>query len=258
MARLSFLDRHGDVTFLGGYRGFQYKPDNSFSFQAAHAGVVTAAHLESVRGTHTHELGFTASYQLEYRWFAGDQEYLRNDFTDEQHQCGPGFTVYADCIKPDTPFARRHDWFHDLSFEISYVGPLLVATSYGLQLNLSDSFGYSLLRHVFTARVAARLFWEIYGTLKAQVFYNTYLDPVLLGTTLTLRPASIEDENRNAFIVDLERPIGKTGVAIVVRYSLYTNELTSNSPVQFIRHVVYAGVSYNVGWRWGKNRAPPP
>src|SRR5438132_8670481 len=150
--------------------------------------------------------------------------------------------VYLDCIR--NTFEPRHDWFHEATIELSYLGPVLFSAGYGLQLNLSDSFGYSLLRHVFTARLAARLFWQIYGTLKAQVFYNTYLDPVLLGTTLTLRPLSIEDENRNAFIVDLERPIGKTGVAIVARYSLYTNELASSSS-EFIRHLVYLGVSYN-------------
>jgi hypothetical protein len=254
-ARLTFLDRDGDLTLLVGYRGFQYKPDHAFSFQAVQAHVAAAAHLESVRGNYTHEVGISASYHLEYRWSAGYQEQLVSEFTEQGHQCGPGFPVYPDCVR--NTFQPRHDWFHETGVEVSYVGPLLFATSYGLQLNRSDSFGYSLLRHVFTARLAARLFWQIYGTLKAQVFYNSYLDPVLLGTTLTLRPLSIEDENRNAFIVDLERPIGKTGVAVVARYSLYTNELAS-SPVEFIRHVVYVGVSYNVAWRWGKNRGSPP
>jgi hypothetical protein len=256
-ARLTLLDQHGDFTLIAGYRGFQYKPDPAFSFQAVHAGVLATAHLESVRGAHMHEVGFAAAYHLEYRWFAGDQDELRHDFTEQQHQCGPDFTVYADCIRPKEPLEQRHDWFHDMSFEISYVGPLLFSTGYGVQLNLSDSFGSSLLRHGFTARLAARLFWQIYGTVKAQVFYNSFLDPVLLGTTAALKPVSLEDENRNAFIVDLERPIGKSGVAVVARYSVYTNELASR-PVEFIRHVVYLGVSYNVGWRWGKNRPPAP
>jgi hypothetical protein len=59
---------------------------------------------------------------------------------------------------------------------------------------------------------------------------------------------SIEDENRNAVIVDLERPIGKSGVAVSVRYSLFTNELSS-APVSFMRHVAYVGVSYRLGSR---------
>jgi hypothetical protein len=256
MARLTLLDQHGNLTLIGGYRGFQYKPDNAFTFQAVHAGIVTGAHLESVRGAYTHEVSFTASYQLEYRWFAGKQESILNGLGDAGHQCGVGLPIYPDCIHNSND--PRHDWFHDMSFEISYVGPILVATSYGLQLNRSDSFGYSLLRHVFTARVAARLFWQIYGTVKAQVFYNSFLDPVLLATTTGTLPPALEDENRNAFVIDLERPIGRTGVAVEARYSVYTNELASGSPDQFMRHVVYLGVSYNVGWRWGKNRGSPP
>jgi hypothetical protein len=56
---------------------------------------------------------------------------------------------------------------------------------------------------------------------------------------------SIEDENRNAFIADIERPIGKSGVAVEARYSVFTNELSA-SPASFLRHVVYLGASY----RW--------
>jgi hypothetical protein len=75
---------------------------------------------------------------------------------------------------------------------------------------------------------------------------NKYLDPVLLDRQVATQTfISIEDENRNALVVDIERPIGKSGVAVAARYSLYTNELSA-APVQFMRHVAYLGVSYKI------------
>ena len=59
---------------------------------------------------------------------------------------------------------------------------------------------------------------------------------------------TIEDENRNNVIVDLERPIGETGLAVNARYSIFTNEI-SPSPVSFLRQVVYLGLTYRVGAR---------
>jgi len=59
---------------------------------------------------------------------------------------------------------------------------------------------------------------------------------------------TIEDENRNAVIVDLERPFVGSGLALNARYSVYTNELSA-SPVSFLRQVVYLGLTYRVGAR---------
>jgi hypothetical protein len=256
-ARLTFGDPHGDVTLLVGYRGFQYKPDYAFSFQGVQATVIASARAIAGSGTRTHEIGLSASYHLERRWFAGYQDQLRNDVPEgTSHQCGPDFPIYTDCVR--NTYDPRNDWYHEGNVEVSYLGPLLISTGYGLQLNLSDSFGHSLLRHVFTFRIAGRLPWQLYATVKAQVLYNSYLDPVLLDQDVnTQRPISIEDENRNALIVDLERPI-KSGVALEARYSFFTNELSGGSPVEFMRHVIYLGVSYNVGWRPGKKPQNPP
>jgi hypothetical protein len=144
---------------------------------------------------------------------------------------------------------QRADWFHETGIELTYVGPLLLAVGYGLQLNLSNSFGQSLIRHIVTLKIAYRLPWSLYATLKAQLYASVYLDPVLLDRAInTLQFITIEDENRNNVIVDLERPIGSSGVAINVRYSVFTNELTP-SPVSFLRQVVYLGLTYRVGAR---------
>src|SRR5262249_5455509 len=111
--RLGAGEPHGDGTLIVGYRGFQYKPppDGSFSFQGVQATLLSAARAQTGSGTHTHEIGLAASYHLERRWFGHDQN--------------------------NNP--QRHDWFHEGNVELSYLGPLLLSTGYGIQLNLSDS-----------------------------------------------------------------------------------------------------------------------
>jgi hypothetical protein len=246
-ARISFIDDPGDFTLAAGWRGFQYKPDSSVDFEAVQATVAAAARAHVGHGDRSHELAVTGGYHIERRWFSGARD-LNN--------CGPGEPVDTDCLL--TSQARRRDWFHEASFELSYLGPVLLTVGYGLQLNLSDSFGQSLLRHVLTLRLAGRLPWRIYATVKAQLLLTNYLDQVVLDhNAVTQIPISIEDENRNALIVDLERPIGKTGVAVVARYSYYTNEISASN-VDFSRHVVYLGVSYSAAWRLGKTARTSP
>jgi len=60
---------------------------------------------------------------------------------------------------------------------------------------------------------------------------------------------TIEDENRNNLILDLERPIGASGVAVVARYSVFTNELSPNADTHFLRQVIYLGLTYRLGPR---------
>ena len=161
--------------------------------------------------------------------------------------CAYGQPIQDRCLIAGT--AQRADWFHEGGIELTYVGPLLVGVGYGLQLNLSNSFGQSLIRHVVTLKLAYRFPWQLYATLKAQLYASVYLDPVLLDRAFnTQQFITIEDENRNNVIVDLERPIGDTGLAVNARYSVFTNEITP-SPVSFLRQVVYLGLTYRVGAR---------
>ncbi len=252
--RVSFLDDPGDLTLSIGYRGFQYKPDESFDFNAVQANVLGAARMRLVRGETTHEIGLTATYHFERRWFSGDRDHFVNQ--DSQGKACDPLHPRVECV-PAAAGESRLDYYHEMGVELSYLGPVLFTIGYGLQLNDSNSFGFTLLRHVLTARLAGRLPWQLYATVKAQLTFASYFDPQVLGETQNQTCACLEDENRSAVIVDLERPIGRTGVAIEARYSYFTNEL-AQSYVDFSRHVVYLGVSYKVGWRVGKKRAGEP
>jgi hypothetical protein len=240
VGRVYFFDRLGEVALSGGYRGFQYKPDPYFNFQAGQATAYAVARLY-FGANDDHELDLAANYHVERRFFPGVIELL------DETQCLPGHPFADRCLIAGT--AKRSDWFHEGGAELTYVGPLLVGVGYGVQLNLSNSFGQSLLRQLVTLKLAYRFPWQLYATIKAQLFITRYLDPVLLDTNITSQTfITIDDENRNAVIADLERPIGTSGLAVNARYSVFTNELTP-SPVSFLRQVVYLGLTYRVGAR---------
>jgi hypothetical protein len=254
VGRLYFVDPIGEVALSGGYRGFQYKPDPYFDFQAGQVSAYAVARL--VFGPNQdHELDVAANYHMERRWYGGVVELFADPQdpigtpppTTPPPPCAYGHPIAERCLVAGTD--GRRDWFHEGGFELTYVGPVLVAVGYGLQLNLSNSFGQSLLRHIVTLKVSYRFPWSLYATLKAQLYASVYLDPVLLDQNIASQTfVTIEDENRNNVIVDLERPIGDTGLAVNARYSIFTNEI-SPSPVSFLRQVVYLGLTYRVGAR---------
>jgi hypothetical protein len=232
--RLFFAGDGGQFALGGGYRGFQWKPDAAFDFHAALFDAGTFARFNVGPADREHELDLSAGYRMERRFYNG---------VAEQNNCPPG--MLSDTCIGNTGRGRA-DWFHEGTIDFTWVSKVLVGVGYALQFNRSNSFGQSLLRNIVTLKFSARLPWQLYVTLKGQLLINKYLDPVLLDRQVATQTfVSIEDENRNAVLVDVERPIGKTGVAVSARYSLYTNEL-SQAPVQFMRHVVYLGVSYKI------------
>ena len=81
---------------------------------------------------------------------------------------------------------------------MSYVGALFASLGYAIQLNQSNSFGEPLLRHIVTLKLAYRLPWQLYATLKAQLMVTRYFDPLLLDQRIALANltfTSFEDEN---------------------------------------------------------------
>lgn len=241
LMRLYFVDRLGAVMLDGGYRGFQYKPDSSFDFQAPSASARATARLR-FGAQADHELEVASFYHLERRTFASVAQAL------DQSRCPPGHPLSDDCLLLAADGARRADFWQEGGLELTYVGPVLVGIGWATQLDLSNSFGQSLLRQLFTLKLAYRFPWNLYATAKAQLLVTRYLDPVLLDRALhSATFVTIEDENRNALVLDLERPLA-AGIAIQVRYSLYTNEL-SPSPVTFRRQLFAIGLTYHFGVR---------
>jgi hypothetical protein len=258
-ARVFLVSRIGEVVFTGGFRGFEYKPNAAFDFNAGQFGINAIARLR-LGPSGDHELDFASSYHFEQRFFDSVVQTLNetyhpnpppppmNGMPSDPQPCSLGKPIQTYCLVDGTD--ARNDWLHEMGVEATYVGALLVSFGYAAQLNTSNSFGQSLYRHIFTLKLAYRLPWNLYAAAKAQLYVTKYLDPVLLDPGVNSQTfVTIDDENRNALILDLERPIGTTGLAIDARYSWFTNELSSQSKVSFQRHVVYLGLTYRVGTR---------
>lgn len=222
------------VSLSAGYRGFGYKPDPTFDFHALVLGGRIAVRIDGADGGGDWDVA--ASYRVERRRFGGFAE---------RNRCPPGTPLEDGCLAPTAE--TRTDWFHQGWFEIGYVSRLLVGVAYGLELNQSNSFAQALLRHLLVFKAALRLPLEVYFTLKAQLLFTTYFDPVLLEHQPSSQTfLSIEDENRNALVVELERALGGIGLAVTGRYSIFTNELTAQ-PVSFTRQVFFLGLVYRAG-----------
>jgi hypothetical protein len=233
--RVGYQDDIGQVVISGGYHGFQWKPDHAFDFNAGQASVLAGVRLYA-GAEQEHEIDLTASYHFERRFFASPVD-VNNCVGMPMPSCvGSGSDL-------------RSDWFHEGIFELTWVRWVLLSASYSIVYDDSNSFGWSVIRHIVTAKLGARLFWQLYLTVKGQLLIDRYLDPLILVSSVTSGPTflNIEDENRNAVIVDLERPIGRTGLAVEARYSVATNALASNIASSYLRQVVYLGISYRVG-----------
>ena len=237
-ARLTLLDGPGAFWLGGGFRGFQFKPDDYFSFLAPTGELGASVTHRLGRSDDPHELTLAATYRFDDRFYQGLAQARAT-----LPLCSPELPLSDGCLSTQTYY--RADWFHEAGLELSYVGTLLASVGYAAQINLSNSFGQSLLRHVVTLRISYRLPWQIYATCKLQLMVSKYLDPVLLDQRVSSQTfITIEDENRNAVILDLERPVQKLGLSVNARYSFFTNELGS-PPNSFRRHVGYVGLTYH-------------
>jgi hypothetical protein len=238
--RLFFLPRGAELSVGGGYRGFQYKPEPGYDFNAPQLSASMIVRRDfGASGDHELDLGF--SYQFERRFF---------DANAAARPTMPGCDVWTspppNCV-PTLSNDSRTDWFHQVGVDLTYVGRVLVGVGYVGQLNDSNSFQQTFYRHLVSLKIGFAMPWQLYATLKAQLMATLYKDPVLLDQRVQNQTfVTAEDENRNAIIADLDRPIGNKGVSMNVRYSFFTNQISA-SPAAFMRHVVTLGFAYRVG-----------
>jgi hypothetical protein len=215
------------VGLFAGYRAFQYKPDATQDYWGPLFGVI--AHQQWVTGNaeDEREWQLDASYQLNLRTFNG-----------------PNYN------SPETTVAgtTRADRFHFGELRGTYVGSVLMGLGYGLQWNDSSSYGFGHVRHIVTLRLALRLPGHIALATRATLQLlkledPTPIDPRLYGSD------SFDNENRSSVELSFERPLAET-VRAVLRYSFYVSSLgtpaTSSAPGAFYRHLVFAGLSFQI------------
>jgi hypothetical protein len=132
----------------------------------------------------------------------------------------------------------RVDLFHAAAAVVTYTSERLLSARYELQLNDSNSYGQSLLRHRVEVGLTTETWADIFLTAKVVVHVNRSLDSILLsgdiGTFLT-----IEDESRNGLILHLTRELTPAWT-IEARVAFYANAF-AESDVDYRRNTFYLG-----------------
>ena len=194
----------------GGYRWFVFKPDNSYSFAAPTA-------LFAVR----HALpGNVMEGGADWEWSAGGSVEARNFV-------GPACSSSGCSNTAGSP--RHHDRFWIAHAEWSRTGSWLFGSGAALHINQSNSYGESLVRGLVHVRAVIPLPWELSLSVRGEVVATRYKDPLtFLQPVAGLPSASIEDESRSTFRVDLAR-LFEGHFEIGARYVIYTSAPASGA-----------------------------
>jgi hypothetical protein len=223
-----------DVGAGGGYRLFTFKPDHTYDFQSPTAVLDARWARETADGAADWEVALRAGY--ERRLFEGRQ-------LVENTTC-----TTAPACAPITGPEGRLDDFLTSALDVARTGRVLMGAGYGLQVNRSNSFGESVLRHVVTARFAAALPLDLYLAARIEILIARYSDQVYVaqaGMDAAKPWVTIEDENRNSARVELSRNLGDR-LQLIARYTFYANELSRNNDVSYRRQTALLSLSYAV------------
>jgi hypothetical protein len=217
------------VSASAGYRLFEYKPQEAFSFQGEHAGLTWTKSFPVGGDEDPGSVDLTAGYTVHRRRYEG---------TAITSVCPPGMVQPTCLLSTDI---GREDLFHAASAEVTYTRTRIFGLRYELMVNSSNSFGQSLLRHRIDLGATTELFADIFLNVKLVLQLNQFLDPVLLsgdvGTFIT-----IEDETRNTLVVHATRELTR-GLDLEARYSVYANAFATEERT-YRRHTVYLGLVF--------------
>lgn len=223
-------DDHRLEVSAGG-RFFDYKPNRSFDFTGVFLGAQLGRRVRSEDATG--ELAYAGGYTLSERAYDGPA--LAND-------CGEGEPIVPSCLEVTS--LGRADLFHAFFAEITWTRAFILGARYELQVNDSNSFGQSLIRHRLELSGTTELFADIFLNAQVVLIVNQFLDALLLagdvGTFIT-----IEDEARNAVILHLTRDLGPR-LAVELRAALYTNPF-ADANLEYRRMTLYFGFVYDFG-----------
>jgi hypothetical protein len=228
------LGDHVEAGIGGGYRNFVFKPDHSYDFQAPTGVLDVRWARETADGAADWDVTLRSGY--EHRLFAGRQ-FIENTSCNTAPMC----------LLPITGPEERRDHFLTSGLDVTRTGRFLMGAGYGLHVNLSNSFGGSVLRQIVTLRFAAALPFELYLAARVEVLFARYADQVYVAPAMDVaKPwVTIEDENRNSARVELSRNLSDH-LQLIARYTFYANELSRNNDVSYRRQVALLTLSYSL------------
>jgi hypothetical protein len=229
---LAGLGEHAELGVGAGYRLFVFKPDRTFDFQAPTASLDARWARETEDGAADWEAAFRGAY--ERRAF---------DSAPFVEPACPGGGI----CPPVAGAGTRLDHFATAAVDVSRTGRLLFGGGYALHVNLSNSFGESVLRHFLTAHFAAALPLDVYLAVRAEILFARYADHVVVAQVDTVGRTfvSIEDENRNLVRVDLSRNLTDR-LQLLARYTFYSNELGAGNVVSYRRQTALLSLAFTI------------
>ncbi|MEO1269322.1 MAG: hypothetical protein AAFX99_14565 [Myxococcota bacterium] len=192
----------------GGYGFFAYKPEPNQSSQ----GLLATAGL---------------SIDIQDTWLFG-LGYVRNERNFE--------ALFNEAQEP------REDVSTVLSASLTYEGYLVASLSGSLLDYQSNVDGQTLQRYTLAANVTTPLFWGFLLSGRALIQLSAYpedlqIDPI---DPQQPQPLLVDEDNRNAYTVVLERPI-YARVRGELRYALYTQDLGQES-ANYTRQLTFVGL----------------
>jgi len=198
------------VSLGGGYRWFTFKPDDAYSFTAPTA-FVTLRHTLP---------GDVLAGGADWEWSAGASMEAR-DFA------GPACTSSGCANAALSP--RHQDRFWIAHAEWSRTGSWLFGSGAALHVNQSNSYGEALVRGLFHVRAVIPLPWDLSLSARGEIVATRYADPLTFAQPVAGLPsASIEDESRSTFRIELARLI-EGRFELGARYVYYTSAPTSGA-----------------------------
>jgi hypothetical protein len=142
----------------------------------------------------------------------------------------------VDELEPPSDRAAREDLVGTWGLTLSYSGPLLASAGYLVENGHSNSAGASYLYQALTLGLTVSMPGKVVGSARAQLlFFSRGTLPVAL---------SVEDENRDAVLLDLSREIGR-GFTLRARYAVYRNA-AADLAGGYLRQTIFAGATWEM------------
>lgn len=199
-----------------GLRGYEWKPDEDLTFFAAGGGLSPSLRIAHRAADDDEGEGALVTLQAtargEWRRFAGATDPL---------------AVTGD---------RREDLVGSLGLQLAYAGPLLASAGWSVEASRSNSALGLYAYHVLSLSVTMALPAKIVAAMRAQ--------RVLLARGAPPTSLAVEDENRDAFTLDLSRELG-AGFTARARWSMFRNA-ASDLGGGYLRQLVFVGASWEM------------
>jgi hypothetical protein len=224
------------VTARLGYRGFQHKPSNDYSFHGPLATLGLSSTLSREDDGDQVDWTFSLSYSVGLRRYLGDWVWVQCPESTGDPCLASGIT--------------REDLNHVLRGEVGYLGNAALSIWYELETNRSNSHGETFTRHMVGIRFTTELVWGFDCTTRGKIQLNRFRDTLFLRPETTSNIYSLEDENRSSLELQLARDL-TSKLSLYVRYVLYVNESVPRSTQRestvvpgFLRHTLFGGLRF--------------